>query len=244
MLFRPGFTSIARGKTKKLGKVEQTDIRESLIANSMHAGVLACMLAPILKNWGYLAELPDPARLGSESLVLLGSDRSSPELRLVRAYFSYQDHRGGKVSHEAGPVRMRSKPMSQSIDARQWAWKVVLSCTWDLPGDHINSLEARALLLALRWRARSSDKIGERFLHLVDSKVALGAFTKHRSNSRSFNYLVTRSAALQLAASLVPVLAHVRSKLNPADYPSRVKVQLHPCVAAKGQHKRGASSNQ
>jgi hypothetical protein len=95
-------------------------------------------------------------------------------------------------------------------------------------GDHINALESRALLLSLRWRTRSAARFSKRFLHLTDSGVALGSFMKHRTNSRNFNYIVSRSAALQLAASVTPVLAYVRTDRNPADLPSRKFLVFRP----------------
>ena len=242
MCFRPGFTEVARGKHKTLGKREQVDIRESLLGNSMHAGTLATLLAPLMESWGYLVQPLDVAKLGKASEKKVGTDGSSAELRLIRAYLSYQDARGGRMIQESGPLRLRAKPACQSVDVRQWNWKTVLSCTWEVEGDHINSLECRALLLALRWRSRSAASLGKRFLHLVDSMVALGAFAKHRSNSRAFNYLVTRSAALQLAFGMTPILAHVRTSRNPADFPSRVRVNLQPCAARKEQ-KGGGETN-
>ena len=73
MMFRPGYTCVARGKLKQLGNAEQVDIRESLLGNSIHAGVLACILAPVLKQWGYIDALPDPSALGCESYLSVGT---------------------------------------------------------------------------------------------------------------------------------------------------------------------------
>ena len=159
---------------------------------------------------------------------MVGADRSSPETRPFRASLSYRDHRGGLILQEVGQTRVARRPLAESFDAKQWKWKAVISCKWALQHEHINALEARALLLTLRWRSRSVARFSKRFLHLTDSKVALGSFAKHRSNSRNFNYLVTRSAALQLAASMQPVLGFVRSARNPAELPSRRLLDLRP----------------
>ena len=207
----------------------------------MHVGVLASLLAPQLQSWGYLQIIPEPGSLGGSASGARGSDGSTPELRLVRACFSYQDHKGGVLCQESGQMRLRSKPLAQPVDARQWKWKNVLSCGWHVEGEHINALEARALLLALRWRSRSAARFSKRFLHLTDSKVALGSYAKHRSNSRNFNYIVTRSAALQLASSMVPVLAYVRTDRNPADLPSWKRLKLRPSAPASMMCRLGAS---
>ena len=143
----------------------------------------------------------------------------------MRAYISYQDRKGDTILQDSGPTRMRSKPLAHSIDTRQWSWKIVLSCQWKLEDEHINGLEARARLLALRRRSRSASR-SKRFLRLTDSKVAIGSYAKHRPSS--FNHIVTRSAALQLAASMNPVLAFVRSGRNPADFPSRKLARFRP----------------
>ena len=197
-----------------MGSIKLLAKRNRLTSGS-HSWGTACMqvhlqfFAPLMESWGYLGRVPMLSQLGNVSETAVGTDGSSPGLRLIRAYLSYQDAKGGKLAQESGPSRLRTKPSCQSVDARQWNWKIVLSCAWEVEGDHINSLECRALLLALRWRSRAMTRLGKHFLHLVDSKVALGAFTKHRSNSRAFNYLVTRSAALQLASGMTPILAHV-----------------------------------
>ena len=69
---------------------------------------------------------------------------------------------------------------------------------------HINKLELRTLLTALRWRARRAPRHGQRSLHLVDSVV-----------------IVSKVNVTVLAARLRLVLAHVASAGNPADAPSR-----------------------
>ena len=144
---------------------------------------------------------------------------------------------------EAGQSRMVNKPCPEKFDAKQWKWRSVLSCKWHLKDEHINALEARALLLTLRWRARSAARFSKKFLHLTDSQVALGSFCKQRSNARSFNYVVTRSAALQLAGSRFPVLAYVRSSRNPADLPSRQLLDLRP-HGSKAQRRQPGAADQ
>ena len=129
---------------------------------------------------------------------------------------------------ESGPFRCLHRPKHQPASSKQWKSKTVLSCQLSLRGDHITSLEARALLLSLRWKARSPTNIPSKYLHLTDSQTALGAFIKHRSNAVALNYLLQRSAAIQLAGGLYPVLCFVRSHDNPADKPSRVLLKIQP----------------
>ena len=119
----------------------------------------------------------------------------------------------------------------------------MLSRRWKLEDEHINALEARALLLALRWRSRSVARFVKRFLHLTDSKVTLGTYMKNRSNSRSLNYIITRSAALQLASGMTPILPFVRSGRNPGDLPSRKLLNLRPLAQTARSRSVGACGN-
>ena len=244
LLFRPDYTFIKKGKAlKSLPDWQLRDLRESLLGNTIHCGVLATAISTPLKDWGFIDKHTAPALLAAPSRKLVGTDGSSPSLRLIRAYLSYQDHRGGAVLFESAPSRLTGRPLSEHFDAKQWKWKAVLSCAWKLDDEHINALEARALLLALRWRSRSVMRMGKRFLHLTDSKVTMGASMKHRSNARNLNYIVERSSALQLAASMTPVLAFVRSGRNPADLPSRKLLNLRPQAKHAQKRKAGASDH-
>ena len=170
MLFRPDYTFVKKAFGKVLSEVERTDIRESQIGNSMHAGVLATIMMPPLKRWCYIPDYVEPAMLGTASKRLVGTDQSSPATRLIRAYLSYQDHRGDLILQEAGQTRVARRPLAESFNAKQWKWRAVISCRWALQHEHINALEARALLLTLRWRARSVARFSKRFLHLLTAK--------------------------------------------------------------------------
>ena len=69
---------------------------------------------------------------------------------------------------------------------------------------HINVLEVRSTLLALRWRTRAAKRIHFRFMHLIDSQVALALIAKGRSSSRVLNHVVSNIHALTLAGSMMP----------------------------------------
>ena len=87
---------------------------------------------------------------------------------------------------------------------------------------HINQLELKAIRLAIDWRIRS--KIRRRkFVHLVDSQVALAIVCKGRTASRRLLPEVRRIAARCIAAGLHPTYAYVRSKWNASDEPSRAQ---------------------
>jgi hypothetical protein len=105
---------------------------------------------------------------------------SDPCALLTRYYNARQLHRGGIVRNTGSTGVGRHG--TQSVDASQWSWAPVKSCPWHYT-EHINVPEARAYGLALRWRARNAQWHGQRFVHLLDSQVVLGAQAKGRSSS-------------------------------------------------------------
>jgi len=88
-------------------------------------------------------------------------------------------------------------------------------------GAHINALELRAVLAAVKWRARTPGNLNARFLHLSDSQVCLGVLVKGRSSSGQLFAILQRLNHLVLAANFVPAYGYVVTHLNPADAPSR-----------------------
>ena len=145
---------------------------------------------------------------------------SEGELLIVRMMLTRQTFRGGELRLLTGPSGGQAGP-PQHIDPRMWSWRSVISCSWKAPGEHINVLECRALGIALRWRVRSARQVGKHIVHLVDSRVVLGATAKGRSSSFRLRHIMMRNAAVQLGGFVRPVLGYCRSHTNPADRPSR-----------------------
>ena len=88
--------------------------------------------------------------------------------------------------------------------------------------EHINVLELRALILAIRWflsLGRPPDPV--RVLSLIDSSVCLFSVNKGRSSSFQLLRLLRALSALLLAGGLFLTTAWVPTHLNPADAPSR-----------------------
>ncbi len=91
---------------------------------------------------------------------------------------------------------------------------------WHREG-HINLLELIVILTMMKLRLRSSHAIGSRFLHFVDSMVALAVAAKRRSSSRQLNRILQQMDALELSGILFPTYGYCRSDKNPSDRPSR-----------------------
>ena len=76
--------------------------------------------------------------------------------------------------------------------------------------------------LTLRWRCRTTQRLGSRFFHLLDSQVAIAVLCKGRSSSWKMNQVLRRISALTLAAGLIPAYGYFMSQWNPSDGPSRL----------------------
>ncbi len=109
----------------------------------------------------------------------------------------------------------------QAVRSDFWSWRECVSTEWSTAGEHINCLEARAYVLALRWRLRSAKNVYTKFMHLVDSQVVQSAMAEGRSHSRRLGPIVRKAAALRLGGCCYPILMYVRTRDNPADRPSR-----------------------
>ena len=102
----------------------------------------------------------------------------TPELRLLRRVAAGVDHRGSDVRIGIGEALRPSAWPRHEIAARLWSWKTIMSGPWTKNlGEHINALEMRSTLMALRWRARNSRRHHRHALHLRDSVVATGVLT-------------------------------------------------------------------
>ena len=99
-------------------------------------------------------------------------------------------------------------------------WKTSFIQKWKTP-DHINVLEARTILNAMRHKARRNGAMGRRHLVISDSQVSIGSFMKGRSSRPGMNFIMRRYAALAVAMRFKPVVRWIPTKRNLADGPSR-----------------------
>ena len=84
---------------------------------------------------------------------------------------------------------------------------------------HINVHELSAYLRLEALLAKQS--CGSRFVHALDSQVALGALCKGRSPSCALSRLLRSSLAHYLGSGLYPGLGYVETSENPADDPTQ-----------------------
>ena len=116
---------------------------------------------------------------------------------------------------------VRYHRLRASIPANLWKLRTAVTWKWKGGKEHINVLEMRAVLCALRWPLEKQHHISIKLVHLVDSQVCLHALSRGRSSSRKLRRTLSRINALLLASGSQVLWTYVHTKLNPADAPSR-----------------------
>eukprot|EP00438_Fugacium_kawagutii_P032621 Skav203452 [mRNA] locus=scaffold2237:11541:14576:- [translate_table: standard] len=234
--FPVGYTFPCVGKQIKNSE-EHWDIRKTLLGNTWSVPVVAYLLGVLFSLLGWVSplrpqEILDRCRPGGHSLVQ-GRLARLPLNPCRKACPDDPYHLAVKLGNLVsikGEDILLSTPTSQmvkfhrlraSVPARLWRWRVVTGWKWRHPGDHINSLELRAVLTTLRYRLEHCHHHGKRIIHLVDSLVCLHALSRGRSSSRKLRRTLARVNALILAGNMQPVWAYVSTESNPADKPSR-----------------------
>jgi len=106
-------------------------------------------------------------------------------------------------------------------------WTTIISSQWRYQDEHINSLELRAVLLAVRWILSHNSTTSIRTFLLVDSSVVYYVLRKGRSSSRPLLSVYRRLAAFLLAADMYLIPCWVPSERNPADNASRLFSNSH-----------------
>ena len=220
------------------GTQRHLDCRLSLVGNSWSVPVITWLLSQL----GAVVGLNPPLSVGEVAKRTAPGSQQSMQTYLLRPSMSSKR----KTHHVGQAKRLVEKLLTlvsikgedlllqhasedlvkyhrrrASIPARLWAWKTVASWAWTGSPEHINALEMRAVLTSLRWRLERHKAVHTKFLHLVDSMVALHSLSRGRSSSRKLRRTVLRINALLLATRSQCVWTYVHTKQNPADAPSR-----------------------
>lgn len=148
------------------------------------------------------------------------------EQQLVEKIAPMVSLKGEDLLLQAGtedPVKFHR--LRASLPSRLWKWSTAASWRWTGRKEHINVLEMRATLCALRWRIERCLKAEVKFVHMVDSLVVLRALSRGRSSSRKLRRTLLRINALLLSTGVQVVWAYVHTAQNPADRPSRKPVR-------------------
>ena len=237
MGFPKGYTQNCLPK-KDQGTQHHTDCRLTLVGNSWNVTVIAWLLnqlgSPLGFNpWLSVGDLVQrtapgctvdlPTFLQRPHMLVARSMGKDPQAkRLVERLLTLVSMKGEDImlqsSHEE---QLKYHRLRASIPANLWRWKTVTGWHWHGAKEHINVLEARAVLTSLRWRLERRKQTRVKFVHLIDSMVVLHALSRGRSSSRKLRRAILRINALLLATKSQAVWTYVHTKLNPADKPSR-----------------------
>ncbi|CAL1141087.1 unnamed protein product, partial [Cladocopium goreaui] len=144
------------------------------------------------------------------------------ELKLVRKLCTLISIKGDDLLIQPSTDdQVKYQRLRASIPSKLWKWRTICGWTWSQQAEHINVLELRAVLTALRWRIERKGITHSKFVHLVDSLVCLHALSRGRSSSRKLKRTLLRINSLLLATNSHVLWAYVNTKDNPADAPSR-----------------------
>ena len=234
------YTAACWGKSERK-KEGYLDARLTLIGNSWSVPVVGWLLSQLLALLG-VSEGLSPQQV--VDLCRPGGP-DSLQGRLVRLPLRRAGEGSGSQYDLAfklcnlvslkGEDILLSTPSSQlvkyhrlraSAPAKLWKWTVVSGWKWRRGKEHINSLELRAILNAVKWRIQHCGQLGKRLLHLTDSLVCLHALTRGRTSSRRLRSTMARINALVLCSGSQFVWSYVSTDTNPADKPSRCGKQL------------------
>ena len=108
-----------------------------------------------------------------------------------------------------------------SVFIKNLHWHTIMSKPWVNKNEHINVLELRTVILALKWVLSFRRSLATRLLLVGDSTAVIGAVRKGRTSAFGLLIRLRTLAALSLASGVRLVMEWCPSELNPADHPSR-----------------------
>ncbi|CAL1140246.1 unnamed protein product [Cladocopium goreaui] len=133
--------------------------------------------------------------------LVYGSTSAEPVAvhQLTRLLLARVNHTGSDVRISSGAVMNPKAYPRQSACSAWWCWRHVFNCRWQ-KAEHINRLELRSILLALRWRVQRLGECHCRFIHLTDSYVSMSIVSKGRSSSTALMSIMRQISAVQQRA--------------------------------------------
>ena len=139
---------------------------------------------------------------------------------LNRILLSRVNHTGSDIRISTGQILCPKAYPRQSIQASWWGWRSLFQTRWTAK-EHINALELRSILLAVKYHVGHLRKHDCRIFHITDSYVCMSIIGKGRSSSGKLEFCLRQLNAILLLFNLYLIVAHVESRENPTDGASR-----------------------
>eukprot|EP00435_Cladocopium_sp_Y103_P064632 s325_g26.t1 len=154
-------------KKQQHGSQEHEDARLTLVGNSWHVGVVAWLISKLLRPLGLchnlnlqeLVNIMTPGRNPLLQGLLLrpplgqGTSTHSPSEKLVEKLSGMLSLKGEDLLLQSSTeVPVRYHRLRSSLPSKLWRWKTVSGWSWKGSPEHINVLEARALMTTIKWR--------------------------------------------------------------------------------------------
>ena len=130
------------------------------------------------------------------------------------------NHTGSDVRIASGQIMNPKAYPRQSVCASWFKWEHLFRRIWKT-ADHINTLEMRAILLALRYHITHLHACNMRVFHITDSYICMSIVGKGRTGSTKLRWTLKQISSLLLAFNLYLILGHVESSENPTDDATR-----------------------
>ena len=186
---------------------------------------------------------PISERIGASDASSTGGGRAAVLVNspIAETLFRFAEHKGEYVRMDWEKASLQpSSSMTAAPEELEellgdFYWNQTEACSF-AHAQHINILETRMIYRELRDIVHSSTK-GLRCVLLVDSRAAVGAWSKGRSSARNLNRIIRRGLGWCLAGRKTLHLVWIRSKATPSDFPSRGRripePDREPCTLTK-----------
>ena len=147
-------------------------------------------------------------------------------VELKKLVLTKVNHTGSDIRITTGELLSPKSVPRQSVEAGWWLWQPSFKTRWK-QREHINVLELRSILLAVKYQVSHFGARHVRLFHVSDSFVAMSVVAKGRSGSRQLNAILKLLNATLLGFGLTLCIGHVESTENPTDGESRSMALLY-----------------
>ena len=137
-------TRVTRRSKGERKKSDCRDVRLTLLGNTWSVPVVAWLLNQLLNELGIAVHLSPQAIIAR----CAPGAAESVQGRLVRLPLKSEDILLTTPTSQL----VKFHRLRASVPSKLWRWRVVSGWKWTTGKEHINSLELRAILNALRWR--------------------------------------------------------------------------------------------